>query len=435
MSASKLPLEDVRVLDLTLVWAGPFGTRMLADWGAEVIRVEPVHVRQPQTRGPRARPTRQEILDNPNWYTAYPDWDPGPRPWNRHVDFNFHAYNKLGMSLNLTRPEGVEVLDKLVAVSDVLVENNVPETADKLGIDYERMKRINPGFIVIRMPGFGLDAPYKNFRCLGSHFDGICGHTWIRGYADMDMDVREDVYLSDAGGGITAALAVMMALRHRAKTGQGQLVELAQVENFSTYVGEITMDYRMNRRVPTTLGNRHPYQAPHGCYPCKGEDQWVTIAVSNPHEWDGLCKAMGNPSWTLESEFSSELARRNHQDELDENLGQWTKQRDKKEVMRLLQGHGVPAGAVLTQEEVHQDPQFKERDFFQELTQADSGTHLYAGVPVKLSRTPNSIRMPPVQLGEHNEYIYKELLGLTEAEYAKLEKEGNIGTEYPSHVP
>ncbi|MEE9198592.1 MAG: CoA transferase, partial [Dehalococcoidia bacterium] len=361
MSGPKLPLDGTRVLDITLVWAGPHATQLLADWGAQVIRVEPLQVFQAQTRGGRARPSREEVLAHKHWATAYPDWDPGQRPWNRHPAFNVHARNKLGATLDLARPEGTAVLDRLVAISDVLVENNVPETAEKLGLTYDRLRRINPSLIMVRMPGFGLDAPYKNYRCLGSHIDGVTGHTWVRGYPDMDLEYRDDVYFSDAAGGVGGALAVMMALRHRHRTGKGHLIELPQVENFAGYLGEVIMDYMMNGRVQASLGNRHPFMAPHGCYRCKGEDNWVVIAVASEEEWAGLCRAMGNPPGARDERFSDALGRLRRQDELDEGIGHWTRQRDKHKVMHLLQEGGVPAGAVLSQAEVYGDPHLKDR--------------------------------------------------------------------------
>ena len=155
LSEVKLPLEGIRLLDLSLVWAGPYAVQLLADWGAEVIRVEPLKVFQPETRGTKARPSREEVLRSKTWPGAYPDFEPGQRPWNRFAGFNVHGRNKLGITLDLTQPEGTAVLDRMVAISDVLVENNVPETAEKLGLNYERLRRINPTLIMVRMPGFG----------------------------------------------------------------------------------------------------------------------------------------------------------------------------------------------------------------------------------------------------------------------------------------
>ena len=434
MAETRLPLEGIRVVDITVVWAGPYATQLLADWGAEVIRVEPIELFQPLSRGGRARPTKEEVLANKEWGVSYPDWDPGLRPWNRYPAFNVHARNKKSVTVNINRPEGAAILNRLIAVSDVLLENNVPVTSDKLGLCYERLSKINPALIMVRMPGFGLEGPYRGFRCLGSHIDGISGHTWVRGYPDLDLEAREDVYFSDAAGGANGALAVMMALRYRRRTGRGQLVELAQVENFTSYISDVTMDYMMNGRIQSSLGNRHPYMVPHGCYPCKGDDQWVVIGVVTEEQWSGLCEAMGNPDWTENAKFSNTLGRMKHQDELDQFISQWTEGMDKCEVMETLQRRGVAAAAVLDHAEVHQDPHFGERKFFQPVTQRETGTHRYPSIIAKMSKTPNAIRTPPVRLGEHNDYVYRDLLGLTDDEYQRLKEGGHIGTEYHSHV-
>ncbi|MFQ5934346.1 MAG: CoA transferase, partial [Dehalococcoidia bacterium] len=234
--------------------------------------------------------------------------------------------------------------------------------------------------------------------------------------------------------GINGAVAVMMGLRHRARTGRGQLIELALAENFTAYMGDAIMDYTMNGRVQNTLGNRHSHLAPHGCYPCKGDDEWVTIAVSNEGEWQNLCRAMGDPSWIREEKFSTELGRYEHQDEMDRHIAGWTKQKAKYELMHLLQREGVAASAVLNHGEVFRDPHLKERHYFQKVTQSETGTHLYPKMAARLSRTPNSIRLPPVRLGEHDEYVYKEILGMGDAEYRRLEELGQIGMDYPLHL-
>jgi len=189
------------------------------------------------------------------------------------------------------------------------------------------------------------------------------------------------------------------------------------------------MDYTMNGRVQDTPGNRHPFMAPHGCYRCRGEDRWVAIAVASDEEWQGLCRAMGNPDWTKNERFADSLSRYRNQDELDRLIEEWTSQHDAYAVMFALQREGVATGAVLDDRDAYNDPHLKDRGFFQELTHPDCGTHLYPGIMWKMSKTPNAIRTPPCCLGEHNEYVYKKLLGVSDEEYAQLDKEGHIGTE------
>lgn len=435
MSKPFLPLEGIRVLAITLVWAGPYAAQHLADWGAEVIRVEPIQTLQPQTRGFTAHVSKEDVENHRSWGTAFPDWDPGPRPWNRSPHFNVHARNQLGVTMELRTPEGREAFEKLIAVSDVLIENNVPETAAKLGLEYESLSKINPGLVMVRMPGFGIDAPYSSYRGLGSHSDGISGHTWIRGYSDTDIQTREDVYYSDSASGAMGAVAAMMGLRHRSRTGKGQMVELPLIENFAAYMGDAIMDYTMNQRSQSTLGNRHRHLAPHGCYPCKGDDDWVVIAVSNEIEWQALCKALDDPVWACDDRFAHELSRYKNQADLDRYIAEWTSKRDKHEVAHLLQKEGIAASAVLNHKEVFESAHFKERGYFQKVTQEEAGTHPYPGTAALLSHTPNAIRLPPVRLGEHNEYIYKEILGYSDADYQRFEELGHIGMDYPDHVP
>jgi crotonobetainyl-CoA:carnitine CoA-transferase CaiB-like acyl-CoA transferase len=195
------------------------------------------------------------------------------------------------------------------------------------------------------------------------------------------------------------------------------------------YLAEAILDYTMNKRVQDTLGNRHPFMAPHGCYRCQGEDRWVVIAVDSEEAWKALCKVMDRPDLETDERFADILNRHRQQDELDAIIETWTGQLDPIEVMNRLQGAGVAAGAVLDDRDAYNDPHLKERGFFQEMTHPDAGTHLYPGIMWKASKTPNAIRTPPVCLGEHNAYVYKEILGVSDQEYEQLERGGHIGTE------
>ena len=425
------PLAGVRVLDLTLIYAGPYGSMLLADWGAEVIRLESISFFQPQTRGYQPRPSKEMIQSLKGWRNAYPDWDPGPRPWNRHPLFHSNARNKLSMTVDLRKPQGLEIYRRLARISDVVIENNVPSTVEKLGVvDYESLRKENPGLIMLRMPAFGTTGPYKNYRALGMHMEAAVGHTWIRGYADSDPSMRGDVVVADATAGLGAALAVVMALRHRRRTGEGQLLELATAENFIPFVSDAIMDYSMNRRVQGPLGNRHRWMAPHGCYPCRGDDSWLAIAVSNARQWPGLCRAMGEPAWCMEERLRDGPARWRHQDDLDERIAAWTRDEDSTELMLRLQREGVPAGRVADERQVLTDPHLRARGFFETLEHVEAGTYDYPGTMWRVDGRRNPLHRPPPLLGEHNEYVYKELLGVTDQEYRRLEAEGHIGMDY-----
>ncbi len=430
---SKLPLEGVRVLDMTVVWAGPYCTTLLADLGAEVIRVESIQVFGPPTRGSMAHPPDIVIRNLPPFIAGMPGRDPGPRPWNRYPLFNAHARNKLSMTVDLLRPEGKEVFRRLVSISDVLVENNPTETMEKLGISYPELSEINPGFIMLRMPAYGNSGPYQNHRSLGIHIEGVIGHSLLRGYTDLDPSANTQVFMADAAAGVGGAFAVACALNHRRRTGEGQLVELSQAENAVPFLGEAFIDYSMNGRIQSTLGNRHP-TAVQGVYPCEGDDRWVAITIFDDRDWELFCEAIGNPDWTRSPEFASHESRRANHDRLDELVSEWTRTRGHLEVMTLLQAHGVAAGAVLDQRDASVDPHLRTRGMFEEAFQDDVGTHLYPRAPFKMSRSDVRIRRGPVTLGQDNEYVYKTLLKLSDSEYDALVAAGHVGDEYAPHV-
>lgn len=284
---SRLPLEGIRVLDMTVVWAGPYCTSFLADLGAEVIRVESLATFAPLTRGVRAHPTREQLQNLALFMGGYPDRQPGDRPWNRCPVFNAHARNK-SMTVDLSRPSGMEIVKDLVRSTDIFVENNVVDRIDRLGINYDMLKELKEDIIMLRMPAFGTTGPYRDFRALGVHIEGVIGHSLLRGYADMDPSANTPVYMADAAGGTHGAFAVLADLHHRRRTGKGQYIELGQAEAAVPMVGQSFMDYTMNGRSSTTMGNRHP-TAVQGCYRCagngRGDDRWVCITIHNDEEW------------------------------------------------------------------------------------------------------------------------------------------------------
>ena len=424
-----LPLAGVRVLDMTVVWAGTYCATLLADLGAEVIRVESIKNPAPLTRGVMAHPTEELIKSAPPIFGGMPGRVPGRRPWNRFPVFNAHGRNKLSMTVDLLQPGGRDIFNSLVQVSDVFVENNVTETMDKLGISYQSLRAQRSDILMLRMPAYGSTGPYKNFRSLGIHMEGAVGHSLLRGYADMDPSANTQVYVADAAAGAQGAFAVLAGLHHRRRTGEGQLIELAQAENVAPFMGQFFMDYSMNGRNGATIGNRHHY-AIQGCYPRNGEDRWVNVTIFDDADWAAFRTAIGSPAWAEDTRFDTQHGRYQAHDELDARISEWTRERGHYEVMHTLQQAGVAAGAVIDQADAYSDPHLKERGSFEEAYQEDVGTHLYPGAPFNMSRTPPSIRRGPVRLGEDNEYVYRELLGISDERYAELEREGHIGMDY-----
>jgi len=443
---TRLPLEGIRVVDVTVIWAGPYATMFLGDWGAEVIRVESLQHFPLYTRGIVMKPPFEWVRSRVGYGTHKKSgYDPETAHNTFHI-FNAHARNKLGMTVDVRKPEGLDIFKRLIKVSDVFVESNSPRVKESLGITWEKLKDVNPRLIMLSLSGFGGSGPYKYYRALGAQQEGFGGHTYIRGYSDEDPSTTTTLYHTDEAGGIAGALAVLMALYQRRKTGKGQYIDMAQVEATIPHLAQGVMDYTMNGRITERMGNRDYHGAVQGCYRCRDvQGKWVPGAGGNPpqeivdtwvnititdKDWPGFCRALGNPAWTGDPKFSDHLNRLKNHDELDRHITEWTRERDSYEVMHLLQREGVPAGPVMDEKDAYADPHLRARGFFEELTHADCGTHLYPGLAFKMSKTPNRLRLPPVRLGEHNEYVYKKVIGVTDEEYEALKKNGHIGTSY-----
>jgi len=426
----RLPLAGIRVLSHGFVYTGTAAATMLGDMGCEVIRVESIQRFPSWTRGSMARPPREVAR-----HFGYADNEAGERPWERFYSFHATNRNQYGITLDLGRSEGVELYRSLVRISDVVLENFAPGVMERLGIGYAALEEVKPEIVMVSASGLGATGPYKDYSMFGPNVEAIAGMMALRGYPDDDMTVRNPAPVwSDNIAASTLAFAVLAALYYRQRTGKGQHVDLSQAETVLPHMGEAIMDYTLNGRVARPMGNRDPLMAPHGCYRCRGDDRWVTIAVPSDEQWRALCKAMGSPAWSEEERFYEVAGRLAHQNELDERIGEWTIERDRHEIMQLLQKLGVPAGPVLTPADLCSDPHLQERGFFREVTHRETGTHRYPGMSFKFSRTPADIRIPPNCLGEHNEYVYGGLLGLSGEEIAELERQQLIGDTYLPEV-
>jgi crotonobetainyl-CoA:carnitine CoA-transferase CaiB-like acyl-CoA transferase len=427
---SNLPLSGVRVLDFTVVWAGPYATMMLADWGAEVIRVESLQHFPSTTRGLVPRPPAAMLANATHLLAGFPDWQPGEQPWNRHPMFNCHARNKLSMTVNLTCPEGQALVRRLVTMSDVIIENNAAGVMAKLGLDYDTVRALKADSIYLSMPSFGCSGPYRAFQGFGSNVEALCGFTAVRGYSDMPLSANTAVYYMDTASGPGGAFAVLCALHYRRRTGKGQFIDFAQAENMLPHLGEYFMEAAMHGRDSMPIGNRHPTMAPHGCYPCQGDDRWLVVAVATDAEWQRLCHALGDPEWATHPQFSTLAGRLQHQDTLDRCLATWTSTQEARAAMEYLQAHGIAAGMVFFESDAYDDAQLQSRGFFETVTHRECGTHRYPGMLWKMSHTPGMIRSPACCLGEHNDYVYRELLGLSDEAIERLRQAGHIGTTY-----
>ena len=401
------PLDGIRVVDFTVAVAGPIASSALADLGAEVIKVEEL------TRGQNLRgdmPQREGAPD---------------RPWNRLSTFNELNRGKLSLALDVARPEGREVFLRLVGVSDVVVENWSPRVVGNLGIDYAAARRAREEIIYISMPAFGKTGPYADMRSYGPGIDAMSGLSHLTGYVD-GPPLKPGNFFCDQNAGLHAAFAALAALHHRRQTGEGQYIELPMLEGEIQVFGEALLDVALNGREPARLGNRHPSITPHGVYPCRGEDQWVTIVASNDAQWPALCRVIGQPELARDPRFADPLTRYHHQDELDAIIGAWTVERDKHEVQRMLQAAGISAAAALMPAEMFEDPHIDARGLFEFVEHPDSGPFPHTRLAFKLSGTPAPITRSGPPFAEGNEYVLRELLRMSDVEISALREKGAI---------
>lgn len=410
-----LPLSDIRVIDLGMAIATPVATKNLALLGAEVIHVE--SARRP---------------DITRFGTPLDNQVTGEF-WNKSGRYNSVNNNKKSLTLDLSKPRGVEILKKLIKLTDVVTENWAPRVKENLGLTYEELKEIKPDVILVSASGYGATGPWANWVAWGMAIDPMCGISHLTGFPD-EPPIKASPPLSDiiAVGHVT--LAVLACLEYRRRTGRGQWVDLSELEAAITHIGEAIVDYTMNNRVQTRIGNRHPFFAPHGCYPCKGEDKWVAISITSDEEWASLCNVMDNPGLAKDDRFLGSVSRSKEQDLLDKLIETWTRSKDAYEVMEMLQSVEVPSGVVLNCKEVLLDKHMQERECFPLVSHPEIegtkglGTRPCARLPWKLSEKSVPSPQPAPRFGEHNEYILGQLLGLSKREILELEREGVIGT-------
>lgn len=393
----KMPLEGLRVLDFTHVWAGPYCTRILGDLGAEVIKVESI------SRGDGGR--------------------------GRGVA-RFHAYsrNKLGLTLDLRTDEGRKHIRKLIGMSDVVVENFSVGVMKRLGIDYDECQKIRTDIVYIALPAFGRTGPEARFVGMGATQEAMSGLLSVSGYPG-GASSPTGVKYGDPNGGVFGAVAALSALWHRRRTGEGQLIDLSQREANIFTLPDPIFEYSMNGRTAKGHGNRHPRYAPRGCYRSESDDMWVAIDVETDDQFKALCEIMKTPELAKDPRFAQASLRKGNEDALDELIENWTKQRTSYQAMHLLQDAGIPAGAVLTNQQVIEDSHFAARGFFEEVDHEDIGVHTHLSAPWKFSETPVRVRLFAPGLGQHNQHILGEMLGVTQSEIESMERKNVIGTK------
>lgn len=415
-------LEGIRVIDLTWILVGAGATRLLASMGAEVIRIEPTDL----YRLDLARYVPPFIRETPG-----PPDDPDGSEYTleERTDRSGYYFNintgKRGIRLNMNTPEGKDLFARLVAIGDVVTENFSAHTMDKWGFGYDRLRAIKPDIIYVQMSGMGHTGPDQDYVSYGPTAQAISGLSYQSGLPEPYEPAGWGYSYLDHTGAYHGAMATICALHHRNRTGEGQHVDVSQAGAGLVLTGTAILDAVVNGRQTVRTGNRSPYRpaAPHGVYPCRGEDRWCVIAVFSDQEWQALCKAMGYPVWAEKPEYASLESRIQHQDSLDDDVATWTRRHTAEEVMHGLQRHGVRAGVVQTAEDkVWHDPHLQERGYYVPVRHSRFGLQPVEGVPMKFSETPmhpgGPIQRGAPRWGEDNAYVYGELLGLSEAQMA-----------------
>jgi crotonobetainyl-CoA:carnitine CoA-transferase CaiB-like acyl-CoA transferase len=405
----RLPLNGLRILEMGHAWAGPHCCQLLGDLGAQVIKVEP-------PAGDMVRGGRNASRESGTFIPSSDD----EKLWNKAGVFNQINRGKLGLGLNLETSEGKTLLAELVKISDMVIYNLTVGAMKKLGLGYEDLKAIKPDIILVSLNAYGLSGPWAGYRTYGVVLEPMCGFFSLTGYTDDSAPMRSGVDHIDPLSGTHAAGAALAALHYRQKTGKGQHINLSFLESTTNAIGPELLDYTVNARVRGHVGNRHGTMAPHGCYRCKGDDQWVAIAVGSDAEWRHFRDAMGNPSWAEGGNFDKLQDRLSRLDELDVLVEKWTMTMDKHEVMRRLQARGVAAGAVQDMREILNDSHLRKRNFFHTVNRDDIGDLEVVGTRAKLSKTPACVSGPAPKYGEHYRYVLGELLGKSDKEIENL---------------
>ncbi|MDO8615473.1 MAG: CoA transferase [Dehalococcoidia bacterium] len=410
---SNLPLAGLKIADFSWFGAGPICALHLATYGATVVRIES------ETRIDSLRTIAPMAKDK----TGY----------NVSGYFNNFNAGKLDITLNLNTAQGLEIATQLVAWADVFLTNFTPRVVERWGLTYDKLAEINPRIIAAYQPMQGYDGPHRDYLGFGAVLTPITGYSHMSGFPQrkpVGLGTNYPDYVINPGHTLIAILA---ALRYRHRTGKGQRIECAQLESSVCPLGPAIFDYTANGRVQTRAGNGLPNAAPHNAFKCRPlsdagrpmDERWVAIACFSDAEWQALVEAMGKPAWALDAKFSTLAARKTNEPELDAGVSAWTADKDAYDLMRDLQSSGVPAGVVQSARELLDvDEHLKARGYYAYLDHPETGRAAYDGPPFKLSKTPGALRSPAPQLGQHTEYVCKEILGLTDEQIADLLVEG-----------
>lgn len=402
------PLEGVKVLDFFWVAVGPMTTSYMAEYGATVVRVE--------SKG------RPEVL------RSAPPFGGNGQGLNRSAYYANYNANKYGLGLNMRHPKAIDLVKRFLSWADVVTENFTPGTMEKWGLGYDDLRQIKPEIIYVSTSMLGRGGPYSAQPGFGPVLASLSGMTGVTGWPDRDPTNPYGAY-TDFIVPRFALSALLAALDHRERTGQGQHLDISQLETALHFMAPPVLDLANNGREQQRVGNRHAAAAPHGVYPCQGEDRWCAIACLTDTEWETLCRVMGNPVWAQEEHFATVVGRKGHEDELDAQLAEWTRHWEARDLMRTLQDSGVPAGVVQSNQELIEDVQLRHRGHFVYMDHPGVGRHPVQRSEFRLSRAPAEHRWPAPTLGQHTVQVCIEIFGMSEDEVTALIEETVLETD------
>jgi crotonobetainyl-CoA:carnitine CoA-transferase CaiB-like acyl-CoA transferase len=399
-------LRGLRVIEIAQGWAGPLVGAMLADFGAEVIKVESI-----------------QRLD---WWRRSVTVKNDPLAHERSAVFNGINRNKRDVTLNLRSLEGRSLLLRLVRDADVFVENFTSHVLEQLMLSHDVLAAENPRIISVSMPAYGSTGPWRDFPALGTTVESMCGVQSLTGYEGGPPRMQGTSW--DPVIGLYACFAVMAALHHRRLTGRGQHLEVSHIEAGTQLVAGPLLEYSLTGRTPRRMGNASSVFAPHGCYPAKGTEEWITLVARDDAEWEALVGVLGDHPSLGAPEYATLRERLAHRDTLDTAIAALTALRDRRELFRELQAAGVPAAPVSTPPDLLEDEHLGARGFWVSVERQHVGTHLYPSRFMTMSRTPPAYSRPAPTLGQDNHFVLADRLGLSTAAIAELERRGIIGT-------
>jgi len=413
-------LAGVRAVELSEVWAGPFGGCLLGDLGADVIKVESY---------PRTPPTRP--VQVPDWRVSPGDGPPYERSWAQHQANR----NKRNVALDIRSPRGAEVMRRLLGTVDVVIDTFSAGTMERLGLGWEALHRLNPRLTAISLPGWGVEGPYRGYVSFGVGFDCVSGHSFVRGHPWRREEDTPGSTHSDATVPLSIVFATVAALRLRGRTGEGSFVDLSQVEQLASQLPWVYAEWALNRREPPRIGDGDPHVVPHGCYQTAGEDSWVVLIAEDDRQWAGLADAAGHPEWAEDAHpWASVPGRVREREAVEGAVAAFARLHPRDEIVESVQSRGAIAAPVADPQDHLLSPQLAAREWLETVDHPFTGPRMQPGFLWRVEPDPPSWDRPCGLVGEHNREVLAEI-GYGAGEIDRLTAEGVIGTSYGDFPP